>query len=35
MTANAIEAVGLSKKFLIAAERRTSLKERLVRGQGP
>ena len=35
MTAYAIEAVGLSKKFLIASERRTSLKERLVRGKPP
>ena len=35
MTENAIEAVGLSKKFLMASERRTSLKERLVRGRAP
>ena len=35
MTENAIEAVGLSKKFLMAAERRTSLKERFVRGRAP
>jgi lipopolysaccharide transport system ATP-binding protein len=35
MTACAVEAVGLSKKFLIASERRTSLKERLVRGRAP
>ena len=35
MTDYAIEAVGLSKKFLMATERRTSLKERLVRGKSP
>ena len=35
MTGNAIEAVGLSKRFLLASERRTSLKERLVRGRPP
>ena len=35
MSDNAIEAVGLSKKFLMATERRTSLKERLVRGRAP
>ena len=35
MTEFAIEAVGLSKKFLLATERRTSLKERLVRGKSP
>ncbi len=35
MTGNAIEAVGLSKRFLLATERRTSLKERLVRGRPP
>ena len=35
MTESAIEAVGLSKRFLIASERRTSLKERLVRGRAP
>lgn len=35
MTGNAIEAVALSKKFLLASERRTSLKERLVRGKAP
>jgi lipopolysaccharide transport system ATP-binding protein len=35
MIENAIEAVGLSKKFLMASERRTSLKERLVRGRPP
>ena len=35
MTQKAVEAVGLSKKFLLAAERRTSLKERLVRGRPP
>jgi ABC-2 type transport system ATP-binding protein/lipopolysaccharide transport system ATP-binding protein len=35
MTENAIEAVQLSKKFVMAAERRTSLKERLVRGRAP
>lgn len=32
---NAIEAVGLSKKFRLQNERRTSLKERLVRGRPP
>lgn len=35
MTGNAIEAIGLSKKFMMAAERRTSLKERFVRGGAP
>ena len=35
MTENAVEAVGLSKKFLMAAERRTSFKERFVRGRAP
>jgi ABC-2 type transport system ATP-binding protein/lipopolysaccharide transport system ATP-binding protein len=35
MSEHAIEAVGLSKKFLLASERRTSLKERLVRGKAP
>jgi ABC-2 type transport system ATP-binding protein/lipopolysaccharide transport system ATP-binding protein len=35
MTDYAIEAEGLSKKFLMATERRTSLKERLVRGKPP
>jgi len=35
MTANAIEAVGLSKKFRVPTERRTSLKERFVRGKAP
>ena len=35
MTQNAVEAVGLSKKFLLASERRTSFKERFVRGRPP
>ncbi len=35
MTDNAIEAVQLSKLFKVPAERRTSLKERLVRGRAP
>ena len=35
MTEYAVEAVGLSKKFLMATERRTSLKERFVRGRAP
>jgi lipopolysaccharide transport system ATP-binding protein len=32
---NAIEAVGLSKRFYLQNERRTSLKERIVRGRAP
>lgn len=32
---NAIEAVGLSKRFRLQNERRTSLKERLIRGRPP
>jgi lipopolysaccharide transport system ATP-binding protein len=35
MTGYAIEAEALSKRFLLANERRTSLKERLVRGRSP
>lgn len=35
MTENAIEAVSVSKRFLLASERRTSLKERLARGRAP
>jgi lipopolysaccharide transport system ATP-binding protein len=35
MTANAIEAVGLSKRFRVPTERRTSFKERVVRGSAP
>jgi ABC-2 type transport system ATP-binding protein/lipopolysaccharide transport system ATP-binding protein len=35
MTENAVEAEGLSKRFLLASERRTSLKERIVRGKSP
>jgi ABC-2 type transport system ATP-binding protein/lipopolysaccharide transport system ATP-binding protein len=35
MTSNAIEAVDLSKRFKVPTERRTSLKERLVRGRAP
>ncbi len=32
---NAIEAVGLSKRFYLQNERRTSLKERIIRGRAP
>lgn len=35
MTANAIEAAALSKRFRVQKQRRTSLKERLVRGEPP
>ena len=35
MTGNAIEAIGLSKKFRMQSERRTSFKERVVRGHAP
>ena len=35
MTEYAIQAVGLSKKFLMPKERRTSIKERFVRGRAP
>jgi ABC-2 type transport system ATP-binding protein/lipopolysaccharide transport system ATP-binding protein len=35
MTANAIEAVALSKRFTVPTERRTSFKERVVRGRSP
>nr|MCU0283625.1 ABC transporter ATP-binding protein [Candidatus Nanopelagicales bacterium] len=35
MTANAIEAVALSKRFTVPTERRTSFKERVVRGRAP
>jgi ABC-2 type transport system ATP-binding protein/lipopolysaccharide transport system ATP-binding protein len=35
MTDSAIEAVGLSKRFPVFTERRTSLKERVVRGRAP
>ena len=35
MTANAIEAVSLSKRFTVPTERRTSFKERFVRGSAP
>ena len=35
MTEVMIEAIGLSKRFPVHSERRTSLKERLVRGRAP
>ena len=35
MTEFAVEATELSKRFLLASERRTSLKERFVRGRAP
>ena len=35
MSRNAIEAVSLSKRFQLAPERRTSMKERFVRGRAP
>lgn len=35
MSESAIEAVGLSKRFPVFGERRTSFKERLVRGRAP
>jgi lipopolysaccharide transport system ATP-binding protein len=35
MTANAIEAIALSKRFTVPTERRTSFKERVVRGRSP
>jgi ABC-2 type transport system ATP-binding protein/lipopolysaccharide transport system ATP-binding protein len=35
MTGIAVEAIGVSKRFVMARERRTSLKERFVRGRAP